>query len=273
VSAVAEKTEPLGVLLGNPRPHMQVEHVVKNEDGEVVSRTRVAVPHPFLKQSITQVNMWNGVTDPERVKHTLSTDNDRVLTGLAAILGTELQDYAVAIREIEDLLHPHAGGAKPTWVDCNDEGLARAIEKVYGSHIGQPTNLLTNAGRDALHHQSYDTTAPPAQFNYIALTASVVAPAVGDTALTGEIATVGGGLIRAQATFAHTVGTNTSTLTKTFTANGTDALPVTVAQIGVFNAAGPPVAGTIVFHTALGSTITLNVSGDSITVTETVTEG
>lgn len=270
MSAVAEKPDRITVLLGNPRPHQQVEHVVRNEAGDVLSRRTVAVPHPFLQQSVTRANLWEGITDHDAVEHTLSTDNDRVLAGLAAVLGTELRDYAVAIREIEDILVPHAGGAKPTWVDTNDEGLARAIAKVYGSHIGQPENLLTNVGRDALHHQGWDTAAPPAQFNYMALTASVVAPAATDTVLAGEIATVGGGLVRAQATFAHTTGTNTSTLTKTFTANGTDALPVTIAQIGVFNAAA---VGVLCFHTALTSTITLNVSGDSITVTETVTAG
>lgn len=270
MSAVAEQSDRLVLKFGNPRPHIQVEHVVRNEAGDVVGSRRVAVPHPFLKQSITKVNFWEGITDHDAVGHTLSTDNDRVLTGLAAILGTELRDYAVAIREIEDIIHPHAGGAKPTWVDCNDEGLARAIEKVYGSHIGEPQNLITNVGRDAIHHQNFDTAAPPAQFNYMALTASTTAPAATDTVLTGEITTVGGGLLRAQATFAHTTGTNTSTLTKTFTANGTDVLPVTIAQIGIFNGTG---AVTLGFHTALTSSITLNVSGDSITVTETLTAG
>jgi hypothetical protein len=269
VSAVAEKTDRVSVLLGNPRPHMQVPHF--DEEGNKLGY--VARPAKHIQQSETRINFWDGIIDPERVEHTLSTDNDRVLAGIAARLGTELRQYAVAIREIEDVLVPHAGGAVPHWVDGTDEGLAKAIASIYGCHLGAPQNVLTTAGRDVLAHQSFDTAAPPAQFNYIALTAGTGTPLAGDTTLTGEIATVGGGLIRAQGTFAHTTGTNTSTLTKTFTANGTDVLPVIIAQIGVFNAAGPPVAGTIVFHTSLTSTVTLSVSGDSITVTETVTEG
>lgn len=130
--------------------------------------------------------------------------------------------------------------------------------------------LLTNGGRDAVHKQIADTAAQPAAFNYIALTANATAPAATDTTLTGEIATAGGALVRAQAVFAHTNGTNTSTLTKTFTANGTDALPVTVAKIGIFNAAS---VGTLGFETLLNATATLSASGDALTVTDTITAG
>lgn len=104
--------------------------------------------------------------------------------------------------------------------------------------------------------------------NYIALTANSAAPAAGDTTLTGEIATASGGLIRAQATPAHTNGTSTYTLTHTFTANGSDVLPVTIAKIGVFNAS---TVGTMMFETLLSATATLTASGDQIVVTETVT--
>lgn len=103
---------------------------------------------------------------------------------------------------------------------------------------------------------------------YIALTANSTTPSTADTTLTGEIVTGGGGLIRALATYAHTAGTATYTLSNTFTANGSDSLPVTVAKIGVFDAAS---AGTLVFETLLSSTATLTASGDSVVVTDTVT--
>lgn len=103
---------------------------------------------------------------------------------------------------------------------------------------------------------------------YIALTANSGSPAAGDTTLTGEIATGGGGLIRAVATYAHTASTSTYTLTKIFTANGSDSLPVTVAKIGVFTASS---SGTMVLETLLTATATLTASGDSTTVTDTVT--
>lgn len=133
---------------------------------------------------------------------------------------------------------------------------------------GGPQNLMVNGGRDAAFSQIYDTAAAPARFNYMALTANATAPAAGDTALTGEITTAGGGLLRAQAAFAHTAGTSTGTLTKTFTANGSDALPVTVAKIGLFNASS---AGTLGHATLLNSTATLSAPSDNVTVTETIT--
>ena len=106
--------------------------------------------------------------------------------------------------------------------------------------------------------------------SYIALTASSTAAVDGDTTLTGEITTAGGGLIRALGTYAHTAAGTTTTLTKTYTANGSDSLPVTVAQIGVFQ--GVLVAASrMVFRTLLNATATLTISGDQLQVTETVT--
>lgn len=110
-------------------------------------------------------------------------------------------------------------------------------------------------------------TGSSAPANYMALSANATAVADSDTALTGEITTAGGGLIRKQATYAHTTGASNYTLTATFTANGTDSLPVTIAKMAILNAAS---SGTMVFATLISPTVTLSVSGDAITVTETV---
>lgn len=130
--------------------------------------------------------------------------------------------------------------------------------------------LLVNAGRDALHNQHLSTSAPPATFNYMCLSANATAASAASTTLPGEIVTAGGGLLRAQATFAHTVGTNTSTLSKTFTGNGSDSYPVTVAKIGVLNAAS---VGTLGYETLLGTSATLSLSGDNVAITHTITAG
>jgi len=114
----------------------------------------------------------------------------------------------------------------------------------------------------------FGTAAQPAAFNYIAVTANATAPAAADTTLTAEITTAGGGLIRKQATYAHTTGTQTSTLTATFTANGSDSLPVTLAKAGVFNASS---AGTMGFESLISPTATLSASGDNVTLTQTNT--
>lgn len=127
------------------------------------------------------------------------------------------------------------------------------------------SELRTNAGADFQARVMGDTastgTGVYAAANYIGLTANSTAPAAGNTTLTGEIAS--GTLNRAQATYAHTNGTNTYTLTKTFTSDQS----VTIAKIGVFNAS---TSGTMVFETLLNATATL-VSGDQLQITETVT--
>jgi hypothetical protein len=256
--------------LGNSNPQMQVERPVIVND-EVVGTERVSVPAPHLNQSVTTVQFADYVDDADFVELTLSTDNDRVLAMIARGLGKDLRLHAVAVSEVEQVMAVHAAGDAPDWVSVPDHpGLEEAIAKHFGCARGEPTALLTNAGRDALHAQHLGTSAQPASFNYVALSASTATASAGSTTLPGEIATASGGLIRAQATYAHTGGTNTSTLTKTFTANGNDSLPVVIAKLGVLNASS---VGTLGYETLLNATSTLTISGDNVTVTDTVTAG
>jgi len=128
--------------------------------------------------------------------------------------------------------------------------------------------LHTN-GKDMIASALGDSSGSrAAAANYLALTANSGSPAASDTTLTGEITTASGGLIRAAATYAHTTGAATYTLTKTFTANGSDSLPVTIAKVGVFNASS---GGTMVWSALLSSTATLTASGDTLAITETIT--
>jgi hypothetical protein len=127
--------------------------------------------------------------------------------------------------------------------------------------------LKTNAGIDVIAAQVSGAGGTNV-IKYMALTANAGAPAAGDTTLSGEITTGGGGLVRAAATYAHTTSTATYTLTKTFTANGSDVLPVTLAKIGILDASS---SGNLGFETLLPTTATLSASGDAITCTDTVT--
>lgn len=104
---------------------------------------------------------------------------------------------------------------------------------------------------------------------FTGLTANSGAPAAGDTTLSGEIATAGGGLIRKISAYAHTGGAQSYTLTTTYTANGSDSLPVTVAKIGVFQSLVG--ATRMAFETLLNATATVTTSGDQLTTTQTVT--
>lgn len=243
------------IVLGNPHPI----HVYP--DG--------ARPAEHLTVSTTVIELRPGFDDQEYVERSLSTPNDQTLVDISRVMPDEHRHHAVGIRDVVDLWSRHCAGGPPSWVDGDPE-FAKALSVYYGCPIGQPEALLTNVGRDALHQQLLTTGSQPAAFHYMGISANATAPSATDTTLAGEITTGGGGLVRASATFAHTTGTNTSTLTNTFTANGSDTLPVTIAQIGIFNASS---SGTICFHTALSGTATLSVIGDNITVTETVTAG
>lgn len=254
------------VRLGNMAPMMQVPKRVSVE-GVLEWQS---VPAPHLSVSVTTVGMREGFDDEAEVDLALSTNNDRMLDMIGRLLGDEHRRYAIGVAEVESIMGTHSGAA-PAWVVVDDDPeFEAALAEHFRCARGEPMALLTNAGRDALHAQHLSTSAQPASINYIALSANATAPSAASTTLPGEITTGGGGLLRAQATYAHTTGTNTSTLTKTFTANGSDSLPVTLAKIGVLNAAS---VGTLGYETLLNATATLSAVGDSVTITETVTAG
>lgn len=127
-------------------------------------------------------------------------------------------------------------------------------------------NLRTTGGADWQTNSMSATSGRPAAANYIAMSNDATTPAAGDCAagsstctLTAEI--VSNGLQRAQATYAHSNGTNSYTLTLTFTATGTQA----AQKAGVFNAGA---SGTMVFEAAFTPVSLAN--GDTVTVTWTV---
>lgn len=164
--------------------------------------------------------------------------------------------------------------------------VATTASLMYGVVTANTTSVLTvdqwyapgSPGGAAVGPPSSTTTfvvlPGNAPYWYMALDSSATAPANADTALNTEITTAGGGLIRALATYAYTAavgssGANTYTLSKTFTANGSDSLPVTVNKIGVFNTRTSS-TGRMMFKTAL-TAATLSAIGDSVTITSTIT--
>jgi hypothetical protein len=114
-------------------------------------------------------------------------------------------------------------------------------------------------------------SAPPAQF--IAVSTTNSAPSATDTTMAGEITTAGGGFLRTQATFTHSAGTNTYTMANTFTANGSDtgSLPYVIYRMGLFNGMVVGTTITMMFETSLNASATITISGDALTVTDTVT--
>lgn len=126
--------------------------------------------------------------------------------------------------------------------------------------------MLHTAGKDYVADSLGNSASRPAVANLLALTANTTAPSAGDTSLTGEITTAGGGLIAATGTYAHTTGASTYTLTKTFVANGSDSLPVTVGKVGVKNS-----GGAMPWSSLLSPTAQFSAVGDSTAITETIT--
>lgn len=240
----------------------------------------------------------------ERTPVTIENDYDHnnTVTTFRVPGETRLSD---ALREITTVWRERHSDDDPEWVETDNQGLAAVLSEEFGAQIGRPDDwegleyevsvrpdvdelkallaehwpeleivskqdlnaLRTNAGGDFQARVMGDTastgTGSYASASYIALTENATAPAAGDTTLTGELTT--GGLGRAQATYAHTNGTTTYTLTKAFTSS--DGTARTINKVAVFNASS---TGTMVFETAVASPPTI-ISGDQLTVTETVT--
>ncbi len=128
---------------------------------------------------------------------------------------------------------------------------------------GHAYNLITNAGRDFLHQQGYkDTGLGSVGLCYIALSNDTVGETASSTTLSNEIAA--NGLTRAIGTYAHTAGTNTTTISKTFTASGTQS----AQKAALFTASS---AGTM--NHVLSFTQRNLISGDTLAITFTITLG
>jgi hypothetical protein len=108
-----------------------------------------------------------------------------------------------------------------------------------------------------------------APVGYMGLTANATAASGTDTTLAtgGGAEIVTAGLLRKIATYAHTAGVASYTLTAVYTAQAGD-VPVTVAKMGTFNSL---TGGIMAFETLLNATATLSLAGDQLTVTDTVT--
>jgi len=233
--------------------------------------------------------------NPEKVRYRPA--QGQRITQVAIPEGMTLNDaFQSAVRMIA---YHIAEGEKPTWIDSDNQVLERMLKEHFGVKGLRPKewgadtganlvprmadvmatlmapallaafmlSLRTNAGRDFTCNVMGNGAAAGAgtgsmrPADYMGLTSDATAPNAANTILTAEIGS--GSLVRAQAMYAHTSGTASYTLTKTFTSDQ----PVTVAKLGIFNA---PTGGTMVFETMLNEPAPLQ-SGDQLALTETVT--
>ena len=124
-------------------------------------------------------------------------------------------------------------------------------------------NLRTNGGTDFFNTQLYAVGTAGATANYLAITSTSITPAVTDTTLSGELTT--NGLARAQGSIAHTSGTGSSVLSKTWTYSGSTS--TIINGVGLFNASS---SGTMTNEAAVTGAPTVTNSGDTITINYTL---
>ena len=114
---------------------------------------------------------------------------------------------------------------------------------------------------------------PPGQVPcaYLGLTATATAPSATDTVLTGELNAAGAaGLNRQLGTYAHTLAATTTTLVKIYTTAAADTIPVTIAQMAVFQGV-VLAASRLMFRTLLNATAAMSAIGDQLALTHTTT--
>jgi len=188
--------------------------------------------------------------------------------GLAGVAGTATSTAATSLTD--------TGASFGTYT-----GHIVVAGSVYGVIVSNTATVLTvdrwsnpatpggAAGSTPGGTSAYHVVPGNAPQWFMALTANATAASATDTTLTAEITTAGGGLIKKLATYAHTTGAASYSLAATFTANGSDSLPVTIAKIGIFNSLVAS-TGRMQFETLLSTTATLSAIGDQLTVTDTV---
>jgi hypothetical protein len=255
------------VVLGN-------RHATDSRDnGEtfvpMATGKRATVIDPPEGQSVGET--FAAITDPAGVwaKHAVEGATPAWVATDSPALAMLLSEHfgGIEVRELTDPYDPDAKQGKKIKVS-DLFGLTLLVPMLGMLLLRLSGFLKTNAGNDFQAAQMAGSASATAVAKWVGLTANVTAPAAGDTTLTGEITTAGGGLIRKAGTYAHTTGANTYTITTVFTANGTDALPVTIGKRGIFDAV---TSGNMVFETLISPTATLSASGDSLTLTDTIT--
>lgn len=146
---------------------------------------------------------------------------------------------------------------------------------VYGNIVSNTTSVITIDKWWAVDDSTGTTPAntnafqiPPggaAAARFVALTTNASAPSASDTVLASEITTAGCG--RALATYAHTYGAATVTLTKSFSVTGT---LTAIHKAGLFACLTSAGADPMIYESALNADATV-VNGDTLSVVWTFT--
>jgi hypothetical protein len=216
-----------------------------------------------FKTVVDPQGVWQAhVDNPERTPAWVAVDDEHPM--LAQMLSEHFG--GVEIRKMLDPYDPETKRA-PTKVVKATLGLMLSVVLMLAMLQRLMLLLKTNVGNDFQATQMGGSASATAVAKFVGLTANVTAPAAGDTTLTAEITTGGGGLIRKAGTYAHTTSAASYTITTVFTVNGSDSIPVTIGKRGIFDAV---TAGQLVFEALVSPTATLSAVGDTLTLTDTI---
>lgn len=275
------------VHMGNIEPHIPV-----TENGEVV-RHEPANVGPQITTSDFAIDLVEPLI--EHAETIIKEVEERGLANLVGYIGglQHLNEWETAVKYVYAIVSAHAARGM-SWIASEDEKLEHVLSVLLDAEhapkgtsaalklahlegdaekwaevtagIEGPTALKTKEGTKLINNNAFGPTQVE-RAKWVAISANAAAPAEGDTTLAGEITTAGGGLVRKEVTWTETSQT-VCTFTVVFTANGSDALPVKIKKFGLFNkvTSGGQIALEDEFTEAQ-----LSLSGDNITITETVT--
>jgi hypothetical protein len=190
------------------------------------------------------------------------------LLDLAQVLSGKGSGRAYMVVEHHRRHHQTIGGewiSEDVYEACRDNGVQfTGVTEMRLLDAEGRWNVITNAGRQFLHKQGYDTTGLGSNgLNWIALSNDTLTETASSTTLSTEIAA--NGLTRAQGTVTLPTGSgNQTTVVKVFTATGTQS----AQKAALFTASS---SGTM--NHALSFTQRNLINTDTLTVTFTITLG
>lgn len=222
----------------------------------------------------------------------LMVGSQRALTTLYFPDGIDLEEAILTAREA---IGYHVSEGRIAKLRSDNPDLVAALEEYYGlkpaprangngaGAVGTATALLIGAlivaatrcqirynngaswQAGVMGNPSSTGTGNYAPAIYMGVSSDSTAPALGDTALVGEV--TGGSLARALCTYAYTTAATSYTESKVFTSDQT----ITIYKCALFTAssAGSPIFGSLLTTGGTNSPKSL-FSGDQVGITETV---
>lgn len=260
-------TSPLVVARAMPLPDGALLEIMRRGKVEDTIRLGPNEVHAFITHAD------GTITDLGISHNLLNTDGRDLVSAAIGAAGFGVSSTVATASSATSLTAtgtPFVADAYKGWTVVAEEGVNTPVFGNIGSNTTSVLTIDSWKNADDSAGTTPATTAnymilPSCRPRYMALTENASAAAAANTVLTGEITT--GGCARALCTYAHTNDAATLTLQKAFSV--TASFPA-IHRIGLFSASTLTAAGIMVFESVLNADANV-VSGDTLTVTDTVT--